>query len=78
MSDFASKLQSMIALEMSQAHGDPERIGCAVEAVISATAFTIALASKGDPKQASILLDGAEAYLHESVAGFAKVAKMIG
>lgn len=78
MSEFAQKLQSAIAMEMSEARGNPDRVGEAVEAVISATAFTIALASKGDTKAASVLLDGAEAYLHESVAGFAKIAQIIG
>lgn len=77
MSDFGDKLSGLCSMEMVAVRGDAERTGEMIERLVNSLAFTIAIAAKGDPKAIDTFLKGAEAYLYESAAGHAKIAKFM-
>jgi hypothetical protein len=74
---FADKLSALCAMELSDAQGDPERIGEMIERLINSLSFTIAIAAKGDPRGTSDMLEGAQAYLFSAAASHAKMGEFM-
>lgn len=70
---FSDRLSGLCAMELCSAHGDADRIGEMIERLVSSLAFTIAIASKGNPKRIEEMMQGAEAYLAECATQHAKV-----
>lgn len=76
--DFASKLQSLVSLEVSKGTiHDPEKMGSIIETLASSLGFTVALAAGGDPERANHLLEGLNNYLIVTASERAPLAKMI-
>ena len=75
---FMDRLSAICALELSDAHGDADRIGEMIERLTNSLAFTIAIAGNGDPKQVETLLRGAESYLYQAATSHAKIAQFMG
>lgn len=71
---FADQLSGLCAIELAASKGSPERAGEMIERLLNSLAFTIAIASRGDAKGMSEMLQGAEAYLYEAAADHQKVA----
>jgi hypothetical protein len=74
---FGDRLSGLCAIELSGAKGNPERASEMIERLLNSLAFTIAIASGGDPKVMGEMLQGAEAYLYEVAADHQKVAQAI-
>lgn len=70
---FGDRLSALCAMELSGAHGDAERIGEMIERLLNSLAFTVAIATRGDPKAIDDMLTGASAYLYDTAAGHAKL-----
>jgi len=77
MGDFSGKLKVLVALEMSEAHTDPERQAVVLESLLCATSLTISLMAGGDRKITETLLVGAESYLTDGAVGFSPFASFI-
>jgi hypothetical protein len=75
---FADKLHSLTSKEMAQANQakDAERMGDVVEALARALGFSIAIATKGDPKGIDTMIEGATAYAHGEAVDKAKFARL--
>ncbi|WP_375414393.1 hypothetical protein [uncultured Bradyrhizobium sp.] len=71
---FGDRLAGLCAIELSAAKGDPDRAAAMIERLLNSLAFTIAVASRGDPKGIGEMLQGAESYLYEAAADHQKVA----
>lgn len=63
---FADKLAGLCGVEASAAKNDSDRIADMIERLTNALAFTITIASSGDPHQTNTLVEGAIAYLLET------------
>jgi hypothetical protein len=75
---FADKLSGLCAMELSAAHGDPERIGEMIERLINSLAFTVAIGAHGDPKAIDDMLTGATSYLYEAATGHQRMGEFMG
>lgn len=75
---FGDRLSALCAMELSDAHGDPERIGAMIERLVNSMAFTVAIAAKGDPKAVDEMLKGAESYLYEAATSHQKAGQFLG
>lgn len=53
MSDFADRLSALVAMEMSQAHGDADRMAEVLERLTASVGFTIAIMAGGRPDAAN-------------------------
>ena len=76
-SDFDTKISIAVSKELADAHGDAERIGAMIDKLASSLAFTIAVASQGDPKAANSFLEGTVAYLYEAASRHAKFGEFM-
>lgn len=74
---FGDRLSGLCAMELSAAHGHPERVGEMIERLLNSLAFTIAIAAQGDPKGMDNLLKGAESYLYEAASGHQKAGQFL-
>lgn len=74
---FGDRLSGLCAMELSQAHGDYDRIGEMIERLLNSLAFTIAIAARGNPGGMSTMLMGAESYLNEAASGHAKMGQFM-
>lgn len=77
MSDFADKLAALTAAEGAACKGDPDRMGVMIERLAAALGFTIAIASRGDPKFIDEMMAGAEAYAHAEAVDKAPFAQLM-
>lgn len=78
MSNFGTKLDSLVSLEMAQGtRADPEKMSAMIEKLSSALAFTVAIAAEGDSRRISELLDGTSNYIYQTASERAPLAKMI-
>lgn len=78
MADFNDKLSSLVSIACSGRNvKDPAKMSEIMERLAHSLAFTIALASQGDSKRISELLDGMSAYMYEAAAEQVPLAKMI-
>lgn len=71
---FADLLSALCAIELAAAKGNPERVGEMIERLANSLAFTIAIATNGDPKGMDDMLKGIEGYLYEAATSHQKVA----
>ena len=78
MTDFSTELSLLTTREMTAAQSEPERMATMFERLINSAGFTIAMMAEGDPNRMGELLAGAEAYLYESAAGHAEIARFLG
>lgn len=74
---FSDRLSGLCAIELALAKGDPERIGEMLERLTNSLAFTIAIASQGDPKHMDEMLKGVESYLYEAATGHQKIGSFL-
>lgn len=72
--NFGDRLSAICAFELSDAHGDPDRIGAMIERLINSLSFTVAIAGGGDPERVGELLEGARSYLDNAAADHLKAA----
>jgi hypothetical protein len=74
---FADKLSALCAMELSNAHGDPARIGAMIERLANSMAFTIAIAAHGDAKTIDDMLSGATSYLYEAATSHQRMGEFM-
>ena len=74
---FGDRLSGLCAMELADAHGNPERIGAMIERLLNSLAFTVAIAARGNPEGMNEMLQGAEAYLYESAASHQKAGSFL-
>ena len=78
MADFGDKLAALVSIETAAGKvRDPDAMSEIMEKLASSLAFTIALAAQGDDKGINTLLEGMTAYLYETAAERAPLARMI-
>lgn len=77
MADFSSELSLLSTREFTAAKNDPDRMATMFERLIASAAFTIAMMAEGEPQKMAKLLAGAEAYLYETAAGHAEMARFL-
>lgn len=78
MADFGDKLSTLVSLEIAgNKVRDPAAMSEIMERLASSLAFTIALAAQGDAKGINELIEGMTAYIYETAAERAPLAKMI-
>lgn len=70
---FQDRLSGLCAIELAGAHGDADRIGEMIERLTNSLAFTVAIATGGDPKAMDEMLKGIESYLYESATSHQKI-----
>ena len=70
---FESKLSALCSKELSDAHGDPARMGAMIERLAHSLAFTVAIVGEGDRTRIDNLLTGLEGYIQEAAVGHAKM-----
>lgn len=75
---FADKLSGLCAMELTAAHGNAERIGAMIERLTNSLAFTIAIASRGDPEAIQTFLTGVEGYLYNATSEHQKMGVFMG
>lgn len=74
---FGDRLSGMVALEMSLAAGDPERMAAVLERLLHSVSFTIAIMGAGNRTRTENLITGAEAYLAEGAVGLSKFGEFM-
>lgn len=78
MSDFRSKLQSLVSLEMSAARrSDPAGMASMIEALSNSLGLVVAVAAKGEPAATQELMIGVEGYLYEAVTQHSPLARLL-
>jgi hypothetical protein len=77
MKDFIPKLQGLCAFTLAD-NRSPEDAAEMIEGLISALAFTIALASRGDPKTIDVMCEGANHYLLERCVDHKRAGQVLG
>lgn len=74
---FADKLSALVAMEMSQAHGNHNRQAALLEGLARKVGFSIAIMARGNPEAANNLLEGATAYIYEEASRLAKFGELM-
>lgn len=74
---FTSKMQALVAHELSAAHSDPERMGEMIERLTNALALTVATACKGDPVATNNMVEGISSHLMERVVDQSRLARFL-
>lgn len=80
MSDFHSRLSSMLAKEAAdagKAADRPERMGDMIEAIARGLGFTVAIAANGNAEGIDTMIAAAERYALEEAADKADFAKFM-
>lgn len=77
MSDFNTKLDILTSAELTACKGDTERLAAMVEKLGSALGFTVAMASRGDPKGIDTFCEGLTHYIHGEAVSKAPLARML-
>lgn len=80
MTDFHSRLSSMLAKEAAdagKAADRPERMGDMIEALARGLGFTVAIAANGNPEGIDTMISAAERYALEEAADKADFAKFM-
>lgn len=80
MSDFHTRLASMLAKEAAEAAKVPdraERMGDMIEALARGLGFTVAVATNGDPTRTETMITAAERYALEEAAAKAPFAQFM-
>lgn len=80
MSDFNSRLSSMLAKEAAdagKAADRPERMGVMIEALARGLGFTVAIAANGNAEGIDTMIAAAERYALEEAADKADFAKFM-
>ena len=73
--EFTKKLSALVSKELVEA--DADTIGMVLERLLHSAAFTISIASKGNPKVIEDLAAGSDAYLIETAAYLAPFGKLM-
>lgn len=75
---FGDRLSALCAMELTQARGNPGRLGEMIERLTNSLAFTIQIAVRGNPEDADTMLKGVESYLYEAATEHQKPAQLLG